>query len=479
MIKPDVEPAAPPPVVHPNVPLAAVVAIAAVAGFMGVMNSSIVNVALPTMSRDLHLSTSGQQWVVGSYLLTLGGFLLLGARVADLYGRKVTLQGGLVVFTLASLAGGLAVNGPMLLAARAVQGIGGAVLLPAGLALIIASHHHPPARAKAMGLYSAAASLAVVAGVLLGGVLTQEASWRWVMFVNVPVGAGLFLAVTAALVPSTGKASGARLDVGGAAAVTVGIGSLIYGLSEATADGWGSAPVVTSLAVAAVLVVGFALIEANVAQPLVRLSVFRLRNVDVGNFLVACLGIALIASTYFASLILQTDIGYSALRTGVAMAPLGVALAVSSVGSAKLIAANKFGARQVLIAGGVTGAAGFFWLAAMPDHPGYAAHIVGPLLVIGLGLGLMTMPSIRASASGVPPHEAGLAAGLFNTSRQLGGAIGLAALVTLASSLTHHQLSGHTAATAQLHGYRGALVVTGGVSALAAITSLLLHRDPT
>jgi EmrB/QacA subfamily drug resistance transporter len=474
--KPDAEPAAPAAVVRPHVPLAVVVAIAAVAGFMVVMDSSIVNVALPAMRRDLHLSASGQQWVVDSYLLTLGGFLLLGARVADLYGRKITLQGGLVVFILASLAGGLAVSGPMLLAARAVQGVGGAVLSPAGLGLIIASHHHPPARAKAMSLYSAAASLAAVAGVLIGGVLTQEATWRWVMFVNVPIGAGLFLAVTATLAPSAGQASGARLDLGGAAAITIGAAALIYGLSEADVDGWGSATVVASLAVAAALVAGFALIETRAAQPLVRLSVFRLRNVDVGNLVVACLGITLIASTFFVSLILQTDLGYSALRAGAAMAPLGAALAASSIGSARLVA--TFGARRVLIAGGVTGAAGFAWLAAMPSQPDYAAHVLGPLLVIGAGLGLMIMPSIRAAASGIPPHEAGLAAGLFNMARQLGAAIGLAALVTLASSLTH-QLPGHAAGIAQLHGYRGALLATGGVSALAATASLLLHRDPT
>jgi MFS family permease len=207
------------------------------------MDSSIVNVALPTMRRDLHLSTSGQQWVVDAYLLTLGGFLLLGARVADPYGRKLTFQAGLVVSALASLVGGLAVNGPMLLAARAVQGVGGAVLAPAGLGPIIANHHHPLARAKAMSLYLAAVSVAAAAGVLLGGVLTQDASWPSVMFVNVPVGFGLFLAVTASLVPATAGGSRARLDVAGSFAVTIGVGALIYGLSEATADGWGSGAV--------------------------------------------------------------------------------------------------------------------------------------------------------------------------------------------------------------------------------------------
>jgi EmrB/QacA subfamily drug resistance transporter len=458
--KPDAEPAAPPTVAHPHVPLSVVVAIAAVAGFMVVMDTSIVNVALPTMRRDLHLSASGEQWVVDSYLLTLGGFLLLGARVADLYGRRITLQGGLVIFILASLAGGLAVNGPTLLVARAVQGVGGAVLSPAGLGLIIASHHHPPARAKAMAQYSAAASLAAVTGVLIGGLLTQEATWRWVMFVNVPIGAGLLVAVTATLVPSAGKAPAVRLDVGGAAAITIGVGALIYGLSEAAADGWRSATVIASLAVAAGLVAGFALIETAAPQPLVRLSVFRLRNVGVGNLIVACLGSTLTAATFFVSLILQTAAGYSALWAGVAMAPLGAALAAGSIGSARLAA--TFGARQVLAAGGVAGAAGFAWLAALPGHPAYPANVLGPLLVIGGGLGLMIMPSIRAAASGMPPHEAGLAAGLFNMARQLGAAVGLAALVTLAQS----------------HGYRGALLAAGGVSALAALAATQLRQDP-
>jgi len=465
---------APAPVVHPHVSLGAVVAIAAVSAFMIVMDGSIVNVALPTMRRDLHLSINGQQWVVDAYLLTLGGFLLLGARAADLYGRKATFQAGLIIFTAASMVGGFAVNGPMLLAARAVQGVGGAMVAPAGLGLILATHHHLASREKALSQYSAAASVAAVAGVIFGGILTEEASWRWVMFVNVPFGCLLVLAVAVTLAPAAEYHRG-PLDLAGAATITIGASSLTYGVSQAPTEGWGSTGVVVALAVAAGLIAGFVFIESRAEQPLVRLSVFRLRNLDIGNVVVGCFGVCLTGSTFFLSLIFQSTLEYSALRTGAAMVPLGVAMAVTSIGSARLVL--WFGARQVLVAGAAISACGCAWFAALPDQPRYAEDLLGPIFVVGAGLGLMMMPSARAATSGIPPHEAGLASGLLSMSRQLGAAVGLAALVTLASSMTQHRLAGHTAKAVELHGFRGALLGTAGFAALAAIVALFLRGE--
>lgn len=467
-------PVAPPAIVRPHIPLGIVVVIACVAGFMVVMDSSIVNVALPTMRADLDLSTSEYQWVVDAYLLTLGGFLLLGARASDLFGRKLVLQVGVVIFTIASLVGGLAGDGMMLIVCRAAQGIGGSVLAPAGLGLIIATHHGA-GRAKAMSHFAAASSIAAAAGVVIGGILTQEASWRWVMFVNVPIGCLLFAAIGASLLPSLRDTTRTRLDIGGALTITLGMGALIYGLSRASTGGWAATRVIVALAAAVVLIAAFALIELRVPQPLVRLGVFRLRNLTIGNLVVACLGVALTASVFFVSLVLQEDIGYSALRTGLAMAPMGLALAATSISSARLISIVK--PRTVLFTGGLIGAVGLLWLAAMPDHPDYATDVVGPLIVAGAGLGLMIMPSTRAAAAGLPPHEAGLAAGLFNMARQLGAAIGLAALVTLATAIANHQRHTHAAQLAQLHGYRAALLATACVSAAAAVAALCLHRD--
>jgi EmrB/QacA subfamily drug resistance transporter len=363
----------------------------------------------------------------------------------------------------------------MLLAARAVQGAGGALVAPAGLGLILATHHHPTSRGKALSQYTAAASVAAVAGVILGGILTEEASWRWVMFVNVPFGCLLVLAVAVSLAPAGGYQRG-PLDVAGAATVTVGVSSLTYGVSQATTDGWGSAGVVVALIVAAGLIAGFLFIESRATQPLIRLSVFRIRNLDIGNVVVACFGVCLTGSTFFLSLIFQSTLGYSALRTGAAMVPLGAAMAVSSIGSARLVL--SLGARHVLVAGAAISAAGFVWFAALPDQPHYAEDLLVPMFVIGTGLGLMMMPCARAATSGIPPHEAGLASGLLSMSRQLGAAVGLAALVTLASSLTRHRLAGHTAKAAELHGFRGALLGTAAFGALAAVTALFLRGEP-
>jgi EmrB/QacA subfamily drug resistance transporter len=448
-----------------------VVALACVCAFMVVMDSSIVNVALPSIRGALGLSSSGQQWVIDSYLLTLGGFLLLGARLADIYGRQRVLQIGIVIFTVGSLAGGLAQSGTMLILARGVQGVGGSILAPSGLSLIIATVPEGKGRGKAMSFYAATGSIAATAGVLIGGALTQALSWRWVMFINVPVGIGLLLATARLLRPTADAQNRGQLDVIGAALVTAGVGALVEGFSNAQQHGWGAALTLGAIATSIVLLAGFFWTETRAEQPLVRLSVFALPGVRAGNILIACNGTVLTASTFFLSQILQNGLGNNALQTGVRLIPLAIGIFILSLLSPR--ATKKFGPRPVLLLGLSTAAAGYVWLGLMGEHPSYLSNLLGPLLIVGIGLGLTVMPSTRAAAAGIPPQEAGLASGLFNVSRQIGAAIGVAGLVTLAVARSH---AAHTQSpvTAQLHGNASALLACAGLCMLALLATLLL-----
>lgn len=465
----------PPALLRPGIRLGVIVVIACVCGFMAVMDSSIVNVALPSIRTALGLSTTTQAWVINAYLLTLGGLLLLGARASDLYGRRRVLQIGIAIFTVGSLLGGVATSGGMLLAARAIQGVGGAVLAPSGMALILATHPDGQARGRAIATYASSASVAAIVGVLVGGVLTQALSWRWVMFINVPVGIALFLAVALCLVPSARRSRGQRLDWVGALTVTVGVGSLMKALSDATGDGWGAAQVWVELSLAAVLLAVFVIVESRVTQPLVRLGVLTERNVWAGCLVITSLGLMLTASTFFLSLILQSGMHNSALGAGLRLAPLAAGATVGSLGPRVLV--PKFGARAVLLAGSLLGALGFGWLGLMGSDPSYVADLLGPMVLVGVGLGLIVMPAQRVAAAGISHHEAGLASGLFSMSRQIGAAVGLAALAALASVTGRGWAGEHDSAAAQMHGSTMALLACAIVCVAAAGLSLLLRTS--
>jgi EmrB/QacA subfamily drug resistance transporter len=459
------------PVARPQVPRGAILAIACVANFMVIIDTSIVNVALPAMKAALGLSAADQQWVIDAYLITFGGFLLLAARAGDLFGRKGVFQAGLVVFTAASLAGGLARDPGLLIGARVLQGIGAAALASSSLSLITASHPEGPARTRALALWAMTGSSAGAVGVVLGGLLTTELSWRYVLFINIPIGVALLIAAAASLVPSPPRRDWARLDLPGALTVTMGVGSLVYAVSQATINGWGSAPVIAALAAAAVLLAAAGLIEARSAAPLVPLGIFRQRSLAVGNAVMACLGVVMTSGFFFLSLYLQQILGYSALRTGVAIVPMTVLLAGGPLAARRLI--PRFGPRFPLLAGGILTTGGMAWISQLPDHSDYPTHILGPMLVIGTGIGLMLLPLVAAATAGVEPRYAGLASGLFNTARQLGGAIGLAVLVTIAATATRHShLASPAAAT--VHGYRIALLVGTAVSLASVLIALLL-----
>ncbi|NVD96468.1 MFS transporter [Massilia sp. BJB1822] len=461
--------ALPPALLRPHLPPWVAVAIACLSSFMVVMDGAIVNVALPSMQAELGLSASQLPWVVDAYLLILGGCMLLAARAGDLFGRRRVLQAGLAVFTLASLAGGLAASPALLLGARAVQGLGASALATSTLAVIVAVYPHGAARGRAISCWAASSAIASACGVLIGAVLTAQAGWRWVMFVNVPPGLLLMAAVSLSL-QGGGTAAPDQprgrppLDLAGAASVTLGMGALIYGLSQGAARGWNSVQVLLALGAAVLLLAAFIQCERRVAQPLLPLSIFRLHNVRMGNIVVLGLGASLTAASYLTSLVLQQVAGYGVLDTGLALLPMSLALAVAAIVSRPLM---DGGLRRLPFYGGLCSAAGLQWLSHMPAQPVFANDVLGPTLLTGLGLGLMLMTATHTALAGVPGREAGLASGLFNTARQLGAALGIALLSTLVHAIAAQQST--------LAGYHAAFSATAVLSLAAALASLTLR----
>jgi EmrB/QacA subfamily drug resistance transporter len=424
-----------------RVPDWVILSIACVAQFMVVLDVSIVNVALPSIGRDLRYSPTGLQWVVNAYVLTFAGFLLLGGRAADLFGRRRVYLFGLTVFTLASLAGGLAQNSAWLTTARAVQGIGGAFLSPATLTIIVTTFSGVRL-AKALGAWSAVAGAGGAAGSLLGGVLTAEASWRWVLFVNIPIGvaagAAALLYLTEAKRSSRGERA-TKLDIGGAITVTAGLGALIFAIVGTDTHPWGSSYTLSILAVAAVLLAIFAFIELKVAStPLVPFRLFRSRSVSGSNFVMFLVGAAFFSMWYFMSLYLQNVLGYGALKAGLAFLPMAISIIIGAQVSSRLL--FRLGVRPLLLVGTALACGGFAWLSQIQSTSTYWAHVFGPGCVISLALGLLFTPLASAATSGVHFTEAGLASGVLNTSRQMGGSLGLAVLATVAIDHTHSVL---------------------------------------
>ena len=470
-----------------HVPDGLILALACVAQFMVVLDVSIVNVALPSIGRELHYSATGLQWVVNAYVLTFAGFLLLGGRAADLFGRRRVFVAGLALFTVASLAGGAAQTAGWLTAARAVQGIGGALLSPATLTIIVTTFP-PDRRARALGIWSAVAGAGGAAGSILGGILTSTLSWRWVLFVNIPIGVIATIAALAWLTEAArsgpeagpGAAPGVtpaaaprrRLDVAGAITVTAGLGVLIYAIVGTESHPWGSAQTIALLAAAAVLLAAFAVIEVRLAPvPLVPLELFRSRSVSAGNAVMFLVGAAFFSMWYFLSLFLQNVLGYSALRAGTAFVPMAVMIIVGAQASSRLL--PRIGVRPLLMTGTLLAAAGFAWLSQIDPHASYWGQVFGPGCIIALALGVLFTPLAAAATTGVPPHQAGLASGVLNTSRQVGGSLGLAILATVATDRTA-ALAGLGQRAALSSGYARAFELAAVVSLLAFAASLAI-----
>jgi EmrB/QacA subfamily drug resistance transporter len=403
----------------------------AVAELMLTLDLSIVNVALPAIRSDLGFSQSSLQWVVNGYALTFAGFLLLGGRAADLFGGKRVFLGALGVFTVASLACGLATEAVTLVAARVVQGLSAGVLAPATLSMLTTTYREPDARQRALAIWTAAAIGGASVGGLLGGVLTGALSWRWIFFVNVPVGASL-VALAAQRLPRTDVDWAAHeLDVAGAVTVTGGLTALVWALIRSGEAGWGSAEVVGGLTVAAALLGLFVLLETRVARaPLVPFSVFRSRLLSAGNLLSFLSFVPVMATWFFLTLYLQGVKGYTPSETGLLFLPMSLAVAGGSQVSFRVV--SRFDARALFLSGGLIAAAGMAWLGRLAAGTD-PVWVIVPASVAMAGGGLMFAPITVAATSGVAPEQGGLASGLLNTTRQIGGAFGLAVLGTIAA----------------------------------------------
>jgi EmrB/QacA subfamily drug resistance transporter len=455
-----------------------VLLICSAAQFMVVLDATIVIVALPQMREALQLSATEQQWIVNAYALTFAGFLLLGGRAGDLFGRRRVFLVGVGVFTLFSLLGGLAGSGGALIAARAVQGLGGAIMAPATLSLLTSTFTELHERRRALGVWSATAASGAAGGVLVGGILTDLLDWRWVLFVNVPIGIALLIG-TALYVreqESTPAESRRKLDVAGAVTVSGGLAALVYAISGTDTHPWGSSRTLGTLAVAVLLLLTFVLIEARFAtSPMVPLAVFRRRSLSAANAIALTLGGVLFGLYYFLSLDLQQVDGYSPLRTGLAILPVGLTTLTAALCASRLV--HRIGVRRLLVAAPLLTAAGLLWISRVSVGSGYLSALFVPLIIVGAGIGLTFMPMTLAATAGVPAQLAGLAAGLINTSRQIGGALGLAVLFTIAASVSSRPSPGPvTSAAALSAGYDRAFLVLAGLSVLGALASVALPR---
>jgi EmrB/QacA subfamily drug resistance transporter len=458
------------------IPTWAVLAICCAAQFMVVLDVAIVNVALPQMRADLGLSVAGEQWVVNAYTLTFAGFLMLGGRAADLFGRRRIFIIGLTVFTVCSLMGGLAQSGAWLIAARAAQGIGGAILAPATLSILVTTFTDPNDRRRALGAWGATAASGAAAGVLVGGILTSLLNWRWVLFVNVPIGIVLLAGAWVALPRVEERGPRKTLDLTGAITVTGGLAVLVYGIVSTDVHAWGSIQTMVTLAVGVVLLAVFFVTETRFAKdPLIPLSIFKRRSLSVANAIAVTVGAGIFGTYFFLSLFLQNVDGYSPLRAGLAFLPVGLCTLIGALVASRIV--HLFGARNQLMLGLGVAAAGLLWLSQVGAGDAFLVHVLGPEILIGIGFGLSFIPMTLSATTGVPVHDAGLASGLINTTRQIGGALGLAVMATLASSITASSLGQHHGTdTALTSGYRSAFLFAGIGLLVGALLALLLPK---
>ena len=474
-------------------------AVIATTQLMVALDLTIVTVALPHIQTALGFSGSNLEWVVNAYAVAFGGLLLLGGRSGDLLGRRRILIAGLLVFVLASLAGGLATDQAWLITARALQGAGAAMAAPTALSLIAVTFPEGPRRNRAMAVYSAMAILGIVVGLVAGGLLVTYASWRWVMFVNVPIGLAV-AAVAIRVLPTSGRRTG-RFDLPGALTATAGVAALVYGLSNAatTPDGvshWGDARVVAALAAAVVLLVAFAVIETRSTDPLLPVRVLRSRDRSGAYLITLCIGIALFSMFFFLTLFVQDVWGYSALKTGLAYLPFVPVILAATVAGQQGV--TRIGARPLLAAGSAIAAGAMFWLSRITEHSTFADGMLGPEMLLGAGLGLLFVTVFLVGLTKVNNNDTGVASSLINVGQQVGGSIGLAILGTVAWSAVASSRRSQAAAAARagLHptgaraaalqariydhalatGFSRGYLVSAGVMVLAAIIALAMIR---
>lgn len=453
-------------------------ALLCIAQFMVVLDASIVNIALPSIGSALDFSQDDLSWVVNAYVLTFGGFLLLGGRLADLLGRRRVFMAGLVLFALASLAGGFAQSDVQLVIARAVQGLGAAIVSPAALSIITVTFREGAERNKALGAWGAVAGSGGAVGVLLGGVLTEGLGWEWVLWVNVPIGIVAALLAPRLIAESRSEPESRSFDIPGAVTITAGLSLLVYAIVNTEKAGWGSPETIILAAIALALIAAFVAIEQRSSAPLVPFRIFRLPTLTGANVVGLLVGAGLFSMFFFASLYMQQVLGYGAIKAGLSYLPLSAGIIISAAVSSQL--ATRFGFKPVLVTGLVLIAAALLWWSRVSADGGYVADILGPSVVAAIGLGLAFVPITIAAVAGVGEHESGLASGLINTSQQVGGALGLAILATIANSATDDRLATATSPAEQgaalTAGFQQAFLVGAGFAVLGLVFCLLLIR---
>ncbi len=455
-----------------------ILALLAVAQFMVILDVAIVNVALPTIARKLHFAPNDLQWVVTAYTLTFGGFLLLGGRASDLFGRRNIFIGAVSLFSLLSLLCGLAQSEQALIITRAAQGLAAAIMSPAALSIVLAEFKEGKERNTAMGVWGGVAAGGAAAGVLLGGVLTQYFGWRWNFFVNVPVGIIVVLGAMQLLPKHIGEENQKiKLDLPGAALATAGLVSLVYGLSKAPTLTWSSKTVWLYIIAGIILLIGFVINEMRAEQPLVPLRIFKIRNVSGGNLAFLVIACTMFSMFFFLTLYVQNILGYSPVKTGLSFLPITIIIGIMSAIVSNLV--GRVGYKPPMVVGPFVLACGLYILSHSLKVGGTYWHNVFPgLATCAAGMGLTFVSGTLASTSGVPKHFAGLASGILNTSQQIGGAIGLAILSTVAYSTIKTDLATNsTAATAQVNGYRSGLEVGAGLALAAVVVVALVVKN--
>jgi EmrB/QacA subfamily drug resistance transporter len=447
------------------------------AQFLVVLDATVVNVALPHIQTDLHFSDANLQWVVNAYTLTFGGFLLLGGRAADLFGRRRVFMLGTLLFGVASLAAGLSQSEGMLIAARAVQGLGGAIVSPAALSIVMTTFSEGSERNKALSVWGAVAGAGGAVGSLLGGVLTDAVGWEWVFFINVPIAALIFFASPPLLAESRAEVDREGFDIAGALSVTAGLALLIFTLVNTVDHGWGSTRTLVGFAIAVLLLVAFFVRETTTRHPLVRLGILRDRTRAAAN-ITAMLAVAgLFGMFYFLSLYMQQVLGASAMRTGFQYLPLAVTIFLTAGLASSVV--TKIGVRQTLTAGFLFAAVGLGWFTQVSADGTYLADVLFPSILVAIGIGLFFVSGTLAATAGVKAQESGLASGLLNTSQQVGGAVGLAILSTLAANKTASTLTdGGSQAVAAVDGFQLAFLI-GAIFALAGAVIAFLFVRPS
>ena len=451
-----------------------------VAQFIVVLDASIVNVALPSIGKGLDFSEANLPWVVNAYVIAFGGFLLLGGRAADLLGRRRVFMAGLIVVGIASLAAGFSANQGQLIAARAAQGLGAAIVSPAALSIVTGLFQDGAERNKALGAWGAVACSAGAAGVLLGGILTDSLGWEWVLWVNVPI-ALIVLALTPGLIPESRSESQTRhFDLAGAVTVTAGLSLLVYAVVDAESSGWGSAKTISLLAAAVLLIGAFTVIERRSQAPLVPFSIFRKRTLTGANAVGLMVGGSLFAMFFFITLYMQQVLDYSPIKAGLSYLPLSIAIILSAGIASQLV--TRIGFKPVMATGLVLVAAGLIWFSRVSVGGGFVTDILGPSLLAAVGLGFAFVTTTIAAVAGIEDREQGLASGLINTSQQIGGALGLAVLATIANSRTDDlvaEAGGDPSAlpNALVEGFQVAFLGAAVIALIGLVLTLVLIRS--